>query len=169
METSKCWASVDTASSVSSGLTDVNVGEGCKSMESGSCNFAKVQEESPVKNKRVRQPGHTPQGSHPPRHASNTTLTFPTWGCRPLLQRQHYSVVVTRIECSPRVGGRPISSPSVRMVWRTVSIMLPELLAAWWSWLSTLSGHRLGVEGLFLGLNVRVGVTVTAYSGATVC
>lgn len=48
LETSKCWASVDMASSMSSGLPEVNVGEGCRSLESGACNFAKVHEESPV-------------------------------------------------------------------------------------------------------------------------
>lgn len=35
------------ASSMSSGLPEANVGEGFRSMQSASCNFAKVQEESP--------------------------------------------------------------------------------------------------------------------------
>lgn len=36
------------ASSMSSGLPEVNVREGFRPMESGSCNFAKVQEEAPL-------------------------------------------------------------------------------------------------------------------------
>lgn len=48
LETSKLWASVDMASSISSGLPGVNVREGFRSVQSASCNFAKVQEESPV-------------------------------------------------------------------------------------------------------------------------
>lgn len=77
--------------------------------------------------------------------------------------------MVTWIEGSPRVGVRPISSPSVRVVWRTFSVVLPELLAAWCTWLSTLCGHRLGTGCLFLRLTVCVRVEVTAYSRATVC
>lgn len=77
--------------------------------------------------------------------------------------------MVTRIEGSSRVGVRPISCPSVRVVWRVFWVMLPELLAAWCTWPSTLSGYRLGMEGLFLGLTVRVSIAVTAYSRVTVC
>lgn len=77
--------------------------------------------------------------------------------------------MVTWVEGAPREGMRPIHSPTVRMVWRTVLVMLPELLAAWCTWLATVSGHRLEMKGLFLGLAGCVSTAVTAYSRATVC
>lgn len=73
--------------------------------------------------------------------------------------------MVTWIEGPPGAGVRPISSPTARMVWRTFSVMRPELLAACCSWLPTVSGPRLGMEGLFLGL----ADCVRAYSRDTVC
>lgn len=77
--------------------------------------------------------------------------------------------MVAWIEGPPREGMRPIHSPTVRMVWRIFPVMLPELLAAWCAWLPTVSGHRLGMVGLFLGLAGCVSTAVTTYSRATVC
>lgn len=77
--------------------------------------------------------------------------------------------MVTRIDGPPREGLRPIHSLTVRMVWRIFSAMLPELLTAWYAWLPTVSGHRLGMEGLLLGLAGCVSAAVTAYSRTTVC
>lgn len=60
-------------------------------------------------------------------------------------------------------------SPTVRMEWRILSVVLPELLTAWCAWLPTVSGYGLGTIGRLLGLAGWVSTAVTAYSRATVC